>query len=79
MLHLGYSAGLRASELVSLTVDRFQQPDLETVHILGKGRRERVLPLVLPLWKETQVALRSWLDIRPSTSSDRVARGEPMG
>ena len=78
MLHLGYSAGLRASELVSLTLDRFQQPDLETVHVLGKGRRERVLPL----WKETQVALKSWLDIRPRTGSDRVflnARGEPMG
>ena len=34
---------------------------LSTVHIIGKGRRERVLPL----WKETAAAVKAWLKVRP--------------
>lgn len=77
MLHLGYPAGLRVSELVSLELDHFQQPDLDTVHILGKGRRERVLPL----WEDTRMALNTWLEVRPKEGSSHVflnARGEAM-
>ncbi|HEY8137026.1 MAG TPA: tyrosine-type recombinase/integrase [Methylocystis sp.] len=62
MLHLTYAAGLRVSELLSLRIDDFPQPSLATVKILGKGRRERVLPL----WRETQTVLRAWLAVRPS-------------
>ena len=62
MLHLTYAAGLRVSELLSLRIDDFPQPSLATVNILGKGRRERVLPL----WRETQTVLRAWLAVRPS-------------
>ena len=32
---------------------------------MGKGRRERVLPL----WKETATAIRAWISIRPKTSA----------
>lgn len=77
MLHLTYSAGLRVSELVSLTLENLAHPHLETVYVMGKGRRERVLPL----WKETRAALRSWLKIRPSSNIDCLflnARGEAM-
>jgi integrase/recombinase XerD len=63
MLHLTFAAGLRVSELVNLTTDDLALPSLSSVHIMGKGRRERVLPL----WKETAAALKSWLAIRPMT------------
>ena len=76
MLHLTYAAGLRVSELVGLTRADLGH-NLETVHVLGKGRRERVLPL----WKETRSVLEDWLTVRPSSNVDRVflnARGQPM-
>ena len=44
---------------------------------MGKGRRERVLPL----WKETQFALRAWLAIRPDAQAAEIclnASGQPM-
>jgi site-specific recombinase XerD len=63
MLHLAFAAGLRVSELVSLRVDQLDYPTLSSVHVLGKGRRERVLPL----WKETAAALRAWLAVRPQS------------
>jgi site-specific recombinase XerD len=62
MLHLTFAAGLRVSELVTLRVDQFDsQTPVSTIHVMGKGRRERVLPL----WKETAVALKAWLAVRP--------------
>ena len=62
MLHLTYAAGLRVSELLALQMDDFSDRSLSTVRVLGKGRRERVLPL----WKETQTVLRAWTAVRPS-------------
>lgn len=56
------------SELVSLQLRDFPDRSLSTVHIMGKGRRERVLPL----WKETQFALRAWLAIRPQVQSTQI-------
>jgi site-specific recombinase XerD len=61
MLHLAYAAGLRASELLAVRMDDFPVGSFSSVRILGKGRRERVLPL----WKETQGAIRAWLAVRP--------------
>ena len=49
MLHLAYAGGLRVAELLSLQIQDFPERSLATVHIIGKGRRERVLPL----WRET--------------------------
>jgi site-specific recombinase XerD len=62
MLHLAFAAGLRVSELVGLRLDQIDQKNLSTIHVLGKGRRERVLPL----WKETAKSIRSWLAVRQS-------------
>ena len=45
MLHLAYAGGLRVAELLSLQLQDFPERSLATVHIMGKGRRERVLPL----------------------------------
>jgi integrase/recombinase XerD len=64
MLHLAFAAGLRVSELVGLRLDQLDQPALSRIHVLGKGRRERVLPL----WKETAATLKSWLALRPQSS-----------
>jgi integrase/recombinase XerD len=61
MLHLAFAAGLRVSELVGLRVQQLEPRTLSTIHVMGKGRRERVLPL----WKETVAALRAWLAVRP--------------
>ncbi len=64
MLHLTYAAGLRVSELVGLTLDDLRKPNLDTVHVMGKGRRMRIMPL----WKETKPLLRHWLAIRPDSA-----------
>lgn len=78
MLHLAYAGGLRVSELTGLQLDDVHQPAMDTIHILGKGRRERVLPL----WKVTQTVLKDWLRIRPP-SRDRAVflngRGKAVG
>jgi site-specific recombinase XerD len=77
MLHLAYAGGLRVSELTGLKLDDVEQPSLDAVHVLGKGRRERVLPL----WKETRAVLKDWLRVRPP-GKDRAlflnGRGEAM-
>jgi integrase/recombinase XerD len=61
MLHLAFAAGLRVSELISLRLDHLDGLACSSIHVMGKGRRERVLPL----WKDTARALRAWLAIRP--------------
>jgi integrase/recombinase XerD len=76
MLHLAVCAGLRVSELTSLRIDDVA-PQSASIHIIGKGRRERALPL----WKTTAVALRAWLAIRGPIASPELfvnARGEPF-
>ena len=77
MLHLCYAAGLRVSELTTLALDSLSSPGLEYVRILGKGRRERELPL----WNETKSVLNEWLDVRPTVKNQYLflnARGRPM-
>lgn len=77
MLHLAYAGGLRVAELLSLQLQDLPQRSLATVHIIGKGRRERVLPL----WRETQATLRAWLAVRPQCQAVEIflnANGEPM-
>ena len=77
MLHLCYAAGLRVSELTTLTLDSVSGPQLETIRILGKGRRERELPM----WKETRIVLNQWLDVRPPVTNRYMflnARGRAM-
>src|SRR5215472_18105720 len=49
MLHMAYAAGLRVSELVGLRLDNLTFDPTLSVHVMGKGRRERALPL----WRET--------------------------
>ena len=60
MLHVVYAGGLRVSELIGLRVADVALQPQASIHVLGKGRRERMLPL----WSVTASALRSWLAIR---------------
>jgi integrase/recombinase XerD len=77
MLHLAFAAGLRVSELVGLRLDDVTLQPQPAVHVLGKGRRERVLPL----WKTTTKAIRAWLALRGSATCPELflnARGGPL-
>jgi integrase/recombinase XerD len=44
MLYLLYASGVRVSELVSMSVDQLHF-DSGFVHVVGKGKKERVIPL----------------------------------
>jgi len=68
MLHLAFAAGLRVSELVGLRFDQLDNRSMAHVHVMGKGRRERVLPL----WKETTAALKAWLAVRPNNGEPQL-------
>ena len=59
---------------MGLALDDLRMPALDEVRVIGKGRRERVLPL----WKETRRALRDWLAVRPD-STDRHLFLNAMG
>ena len=77
MLHLAFAGGLRVSELVGLRMEQLDRRTLATIHVLGKGRRERVLPL----WKETAAVLKAWLAVRPASSAPELflnASGKAM-
>lgn len=77
LLLLAVTSGLRASELVRLTIDDISLPAQPSVHVIGKGRRERVLPL----WSEATKSLVAWLRVRPATSARELfvsTRGRPI-
>jgi site-specific recombinase XerD len=77
MLHLAYAAGLRVSELVGLHLDALVLQPEPSIQVLGKGRRERLIPL----WKTTVKALRAWLAVRGAPPCSELfvsARGGPL-
>ncbi len=77
MLHLAYAGGLRVTELVTLRLEQFDTRPPPSIHVVGKGRRERVLPL----WKETATVLKAWLSVRPPNCDPGLflnAAGRPM-
>ncbi|MDP0560878.1 MAG: tyrosine recombinase XerC [Candidatus Endonucleobacter sp. (ex Gigantidas childressi)] len=59
MLELLYSSGLRLSELIKLNIDSFSN-GLKQVRVLGKGNKERILPV----GQKAQQALEQWLIVR---------------
>lgn len=65
IVELLYAAGVRVSEMVGLDV-----PDLDlsrqTVRVLGKGAKERVVPFGAPAAR----ALARWLNVRPAVARD---------
>ena len=60
LLTLLYNTGARASEAVGLNIRDVRLETLALVHILGKGRKQRVCPL----WPETVDALNAYIEQR---------------
>jgi len=71
-LELLYGAGLRVSELVGLDVGDLID-GMSAVRVRGKGRKERVVPLVA----KPREALEKWLARRPELLR-AAARGQPQ-
>lgn len=60
MLHIAFAAGLRVSELISLLLADLKLTPEPSIRVMGKGRRERVLPL----WEQTTQCVRAWITVR---------------
>ena len=59
---LMYNTGARVSEIIGITVaDAVLDPSAACVHLHGKGRKQRSVPL----WRSTVKALRAWLHVNP--------------
>jgi len=58
LLATTYNTGARVSEITALRVRDVLLDRQTAVHLHGKGRRQRVIPL----WKNTAAELRTWLD-----------------
>jgi site-specific recombinase XerD len=77
MIHLCFAAGLRVTELVTLPVTAVTLHAESAVRVVGKGRKERCLPL----WKQVADDVRAWIKVRgdvPATELFVNARGAPM-
>jgi len=78
MLHLCYVAGLRVSELVELPLSSVGLQKTVSIKVIGKGRRERCLPL----WKETAIDLKKWITVRGEVQTPELfvnANGVAIG
>ena len=58
LLATAYNTGARVSELTAVRVRDLLLDRQTAVHLHGKGRKQRVIPL----WKTTAAELRTWLD-----------------
>lgn len=58
ILEVLYATGIRVSELVGLDVDDIDA-DRRTIRVLGKGSKERVVPIGAP----AIAAIRTWVDL----------------
>lgn len=56
-----YNSGARVSELTAMRVADLSLSPSASIRIVGKGRKERCIPL----WRRTAVQLRGWLDELP--------------
>ncbi|HVX86119.1 MAG TPA: site-specific tyrosine recombinase [Phycisphaerae bacterium] len=70
IVELFYACGLRASELADLTLDDLHF-DLGVVRIIGKGRKERIVPIGAPAIAAMEAYLR---DLRPALQAVRTTR-----
>lgn len=64
IMELFYSSGLRLAELVGLDIEHLHLKD-RTVRVLGKGRKERVVPV----GRYAAEALTRWLKERPALAT----------
>jgi len=71
MLSIAYICGLRVSEVLSLSLRDLNLGPKPTIRVMGKGRRERILPL----GPESVQLSRAWLAVRPNVAYDHVFIG----
>ena len=77
LLMLMYNTGARVSEIVGLKAKDVCVESHASVHILGKGRKHRSVPL----WRQTTKLLRPWLrraGVTPDSPLLPNGRGGPM-
>ena len=78
LLHMLYNTGARVSEIVGVRLADVVLDGAACVHLHGKGRKQRTMPL----WRSTVKAVRAWLRLNPglmSTSALLPNRdGHPM-
>lgn len=77
LLATTYNTGARVSEITALRVRDVLVDRQTAVHLHGKGRRQRVIPL----WKNTATELRAWLgrvNAAPQAPVFPNRYGEPM-
>jgi site-specific recombinase XerD len=79
LLAVLYNTGARVSEITGLTIADVLLDRESALHLHGKGRKERVVPL----WKSTAALLRTWLPridrspgapVFPNRSGQRLSR-----
>lgn len=73
LMELLYATGMRVSELVSLPVSA-ARGDPRMLLIMGKGGKERMVPLSPP----ARAALSVWLDLRDAAQDAGRAGGKPL-
>ncbi len=61
-----YNTGARVSEIISLRITDLVLDASASVHLRGKGRKQRAVPL----WKSTVQEIRAWLRCNPALVSD---------
>lgn len=80
ILELLYGSGLRVSEVCALTLDGIDAKR-QTVRVIGKGSKERLVPLSTPAVHAVQawMNLRHEVEMSPVTQVFLSARGKPIG
>ena len=78
LLALMYNTGARVSEIIGVKIADVVLAAAACVHLHGKGRKERSVPL----WRSTIKAIRAWLrlnaDLGPTSALLPNRSGEPM-
>ena len=67
LLALLYNSGARVSEMIAVRVADLILEDAPCVHLRGKGRKQRSVPL----WKSTVKTIRAWLQLNDPLQGDR--------
>ena len=61
LLHMLYNTGARVSEIIGVRLADVVLDGAACVHLHGKGRKQRTMPL----WRSTVKAVRAWLRLNP--------------
>ena len=61
LLHMLYNTGARVSEIIGVRLADVVLDGAASVHLHGKGRKQRTMPL----WRSTVKAVRAWLRFNP--------------